>query len=70
MGDLRSDSLSTLEVPSDLTASNYRDPSYVGSDGNEEIFTTTPSYIPALTIFGGKVVHKVNITRAGKNCCW
>ena len=31
---------------------NYRDPSYVGSDGNEEIFTTTPSYMLGIDTLG------------------
>ena len=31
---------------------NYRDPSYVGSDGNEEIFTITPSYILGIETLG------------------
>ena len=31
---------------------NYRDPSYVGSDGNEEIFTITPSYILGIKTLG------------------
>ena len=30
----------------------YRDPSYVGSDGNEEVTTTTPSYVRTITDVG------------------
>lgn len=30
----------------------YRDPSYVGSDGNEEVITTTPSYVRTITDVG------------------